>query len=322
MQIRTVAATFSPPCDRFDSTRTTCPDPVRGYNATVDGRMNYRDDDPWGRLTDLFAGVEPRPAPRCGHVRCEPGWRWQVALTDYDLWLAVAGRGRFVLEQQSYPIRPGTLFWLRPGDGGVATQDAANPLTVVYVHFDFFRTPAGGPVLIGADLLPGRHIPLRDWARVEMALARVVRLQQLPAPLAAVEARLLLHQAILEAYRQDATNRGATQMEPDPRIAAVLTRLHRQPAERLSLARAAALAGVSTDHFSRLFSAQTGTSFRRYAIDARLERARHLVEETTLAIGEIALAMGYDDVFLFSRQFKARYGVAPTHLRSPRAGRT
>ncbi len=284
--------------------------------------MDYSVDGTWGRLTDLFARVEPRPDPRCGHVRCEPGWHWQVALTDYDLWLAVAGQGRFVLEQQSYPIRPGTLFWLRPGDSGVATQDATDPLTVVYVHFDFFRAGSDEPVAMAADVLPGRHIPLRDWTRIEMALARVVRIQQLPAPLAAVEARLLLHQAILEAYRQDATNRGAAHVQPDPRIASVLTRLHRQPAERLTLAQAAALADLSTDHFSRLFSLQTGTSFRRYAIDVRLERARHLVEETTLAIGEIALVMGYDDVFLFSRQFKARYGVAPTHLRSPRAGRT
>lgn len=284
--------------------------------------MDYSVDDIWGELTGLFARVEPRPDPRCGHVRCEPDWHWQVALTDYDLWLAVAGQGRFVLEQQSYPIRPGTLFWLRPGDGGVATQDAANPLTVVYVHFDFFRAGTDEPVAIGAEMLPGRHIPLRDWARVEMALTRVVRLQQLPAPLAAVEARLLLHQAILEAYRQDAVNRGAARVQPDPRIAAVLTHLHQQPAARLTLTEAAALADLSADHFSRLFRVQTGISFRRYAIDARLERARHLVEETTLAIGEIALAMGYDDVFLFSRQFKARYGVAPTHLRSPRPART
>ena len=285
--------------------------------------IDYGADGAWQRLTALFAAVEPRPAARCGNVRCEPGWHWRVALTDYDLWLAVAGRGRFVLEGRTYPIRPGTLFWLRPGDDGLATQEPADPLTVVYVHFDFFGAGAERSVPVRADLLPARYVPLRDASRIEMLLARVVRLQQLPTPLGAVEARLLLHQAMLEAYRQDAVNQGAANVHPDPRITAVLARLHRRPAERISLAQAAALADVSADHFSRLFKAHTGTSFRRYAIDVRLERARHLLEETSLPVGEIAQVLGYGDVFLFSRQFKARHGVAPTQLRHgvPHRGR-
>lgn len=290
----------------------------------MEAGVDYAATDVWGRLEALFARVEPRPATRCGNVRCEPGWHWRVDLVDYDLWLAVAGQGRFVLGGKRYPIRPGTLFWLRPGDDGLATQDPVDPLTVVYVHFDFFPAGAGtgSTAPVGVDLLPTRCIPLRDPSRLEMLLARIVRLQQLPTPLGAIEARLLLHQAVLEAFRQDAINHGAVNVHPDPRIAKVLSQLHRQPAERLSLPRAAALADLSADHFSRLFKEQTGVAFRRYAVEVRLERARHLLEETALAVGEVAQVLGYGDVFLFSRQFKARYGIAPSRLRGggPRHG--
>jgi len=287
----------------------------------MDGRsdagVDYRSGDAWRRLAALFGRAEPRPDPRCGLVRCEPGWHWRTDLTDFDLWLAIAGRGRFDLRHETHPIRPGTLFWLRPGDEGLATQDPDDPLTVVYVHFAFFAAGSDCQVAIAADLLPDRYLPLRDPTRIETLLTRVVRLQQLPVPLGEVESRLLLHQAILEAYRQDAVNHGVPGAEPDPRIALVLAHLHTQPAERVSLARAAVLAGLSPDRFSRLFRLHTGTPFRRYALNARLERARHLLEETGLGVGEVARALGYADVFLLSRQFKARYGVPPTHLRHP-----
>jgi tetratricopeptide (TPR) repeat protein len=48
-------------------------------------------------------------------------------------------------------------------------------------------------VEIAPGRLPGRHIPLTDAARMETLLVRIVRLQQLPTPLSAVEARTLLH---------------------------------------------------------------------------------------------------------------------------------
>ena len=284
--------------------------------------IDYAADGAWDGLAGLLAELDARPTDRRGNVRCEPGWHWRVDLTDHDLWLAVAGSGRFRLADRDYPVGPGTLFWLRPGDDGLATHDPADPLTVVYVHFDFFAAadpaPEPDPVPVGAGHVAGRHIPLADASRMETLLTRIVRLQQLPTPLGAVEARSLLHLALVEAYRQDAINRGELNVRPDPRVATVLQRLHRSPAERLPLDEAAELANLSPDHFSRLFRAQTGVPFRRYAVDVRLDRARHLLEQTSMTVGEIAEALGYEDVFLFSRQCKAKYGVAPTHLRGPR----
>jgi AraC-like DNA-binding protein len=58
-----------------------------------------------------------------------------------------------------------------------------------------------------------------------------------------------------------------------------------------------------------------GTSLRSYGLDLRLERAHHLLVETSMTITEIARALGYSDLFLFSRQFRQRYGQPPRALR-------
>ncbi|MEU7458336.1 helix-turn-helix domain-containing protein [Streptosporangium roseum] len=57
---------------------------------------------------------------------------------------------------------------------------------------------------------------------------------------------------------------------------------------------------------------------RAFAVQARLERARFLLEETTLRVGEVARALGYTDVVLFTRQFSRYAGVSPSGYRRDR----
>lgn len=283
------------------------------------GSLDYRRPGVWDRLAaTLERAAEPRPSPNCGRVDCAPGWRWRPRLTDYDLWLPVKGRGAFRLGERAYPVRAGTLLLLRPGDSGWATQDPADRLTVLYVHLDFFVPGQDRRAALDGAWLPSRAVPFADAARLDPLLTQIVRLMDTRQRLAATEAKLLLGQALLEVYRQDALNQGFATARLDPRVARVTARLRGHPEERPTLAEAAAASGLSPAYFSRLFKGETGASFREYVVRTRLERARHFLEETELSVGEIARALGYDDLFLFSRQFKAHYGYSPRQVRKGR----
>ncbi|MFA7345681.1 MAG: AraC family transcriptional regulator [Terrimicrobiaceae bacterium] len=78
----------------------------------------------------------------------------------------------------------------------------------------------------------------------------------------------------------------------------------------------ARLAGLSTDYFTRQFKHSFGVSPREWMVRQRLRQAAGLLAETDERISEIALRLGYPDVFLFSRQFKAGFGSSPQHWRS------
>jgi AraC family transcriptional regulator of arabinose operon len=103
----------------------------------------------------------------------------------------------------------------------------------------------------------------------------------------------------------------------DRRIEQVMAHMRGHPDRRISLAEAAALVDLAPGYFSRLFTQASGLSFRAFALQARLERARTLLDETAMPIGQIAQALGYEDVFLFSRQFKQQYGYSPRKSRQP-----
>lgn len=87
---------------------------------------------------------------------------------------------------------------------------------------------------------------------------------------------------------------------------------------RCDLAATAAELGVSPATFRRRFRAAGGMSPREYAMQVRLERARGLLLDEHVAVAEVARALGYRDAFLFSRQFKARFGLSPSEYRATR----
>jgi AraC family transcriptional regulator of arabinose operon len=82
-----------------------------------------------------------------------------------------------------------------------------------------------------------------------------------------------------------------------------------------SVSELAAMAGLSTSHFSALFRASAETSVKDYLKRLRSARARELLITTDLPISQVAVAVGYDDALYFSRQFRAVNGVSPSSFR-------
>ena len=73
---------------------------------------------------------------------------------------------------------------------------------------------------------------------------------------------------------------------------------------------------MSSSHFSTLFSQSQGITFTKYLINLRLEKAKELLQNTSLRSSEIAYAVGYNDPHYFSYLFKKETGITPSEFRS------
>lgn len=115
---------------------------------------------------------------------------------------------------------------------------------------------------------------------------------------------------------------GALRVDPargaghQPWLARVVDRIEQDPAAPLGLSALAAVAGVSPAHLARAMRAQFHMSLGTYVRQRRLERARDLVLHSRLPLIEVAARTGFYDQSHFNRAFKARFGVAPSVLRS------
>lgn len=83
----------------------------------------------------------------------------------------------------------------------------------------------------------------------------------------------------------------------------------------LQVAQMALRLGVSRAYFSSLFQQQVGVSPSKYLTMVRMEQAKRLLRETKDSVAKIAAAVGYPDVFYFSKVFKKREQLSPSEYR-------
>lgn len=69
---------------------------------------------------------------------------------------------------------------------------------------------------------------------------------------------------------------------------------------------------LSESYFTIYFKNKTGTNFREYLLNARMQLARRLLASKDTNISEIAYLVGYQDYRSFSRAFKNETGMSPS----------
>ncbi|BCG57149.1 AraC family transcriptional regulator [Paenibacillus sp. URB8-2] len=86
-------------------------------------------------------------------------------------------------------------------------------------------------------------------------------------------------------------------------------------AEGITVSDIAHFTGMHRSHLSSRFKHSTGMSPREVLIKLRMGRAGELLKSRTLSITEIALSLGYTDLYTFSRAFCTYYGISPSSYR-------
>lgn len=126
-----------------------------------------------------------------------------------------------------------------------------------------------------------------------------------------------LEECVVRILRSEgaATLRGAVRRDPDSqRIVRAMTLIETRLAEALSVADLAGEVGMSPSHFAHRFRAWAKVSPIQYQKQRRLYRARELLVEQGLLVGEAARQVGYSNASTFSREFRVFFQATPGDL--------
>ena len=85
--------------------------------------------------------------------------------------------------------------------------------------------------------------------------------------------------------------------------------------ENLKLKDMAERVYISPQYLSGLFKKEMNMTISDYIAKIRMERAKELLKDTGLSIGEIAEKTGYKDIRHFSTMFKRLTGLTPSEFR-------
>ena len=249
--------------------------------------------------------------PSFAKIYCEPGWKWakrDKAMSNYDLFYVWSGEGEVELSGKPYPVGKGSCFLFRPGDHPTAVHNPQKPLVLTYIHFN-----VSGSV----HDVPQTYRLLADPIDFEFMLSRYVRLFLVQTFAAKEEAQLILKQLMIQLLRAERgeppERKASNQLTESIREVANYIRQH--PGVAIRVDELAARAGLSKRYFSGKFKELIGMSVQRYTVQTRIERAVHLLTHAGMNVTEVAAALGYRDVFFFSRQFKQHTGRSPSEIR-------
>ncbi len=100
-----------------------------------------------------------------------------------------------------------------------------------------------------------------------------------------------------------------------PIVFKVIKKIHEDYNKNLTLKSIADSLYVNHIYLSRLFTAETGVSFKEYLISVRMEKAKALLSDETKSIAEVANLTGYSTPNYFSDAFKSFTGYSPKEFR-------
>ncbi|RIX46347.1 AraC family transcriptional regulator [Paenibacillus nanensis] len=249
--------------------------------------------------------------PAFAKIVCEPGWRWarrEKPMANYDLFYVWSGEGEVEVNGVHYKVGKGSCFLFRPGDYTSATHNPQKPLVLTYIHF-----AVNEPV----SEVPERYRTLTDTVDFEYMLSRYVRLFLVQTYAAEEEAKLLLKALLIQMLRAD--NAAPIEKKASNQLTEVIHEVANYIRQNPSIAHRvedlATRAQLSPRYFSMKFKELIGMSVQTYMIRVRIERAQHLLMHAGMNVTEVADALGYRDIFFFSRQFKQYTGRSPSEIR-------
>jgi AraC-like DNA-binding protein len=131
-------------------------------------------------------------------------------------------------------------------------------------------------------------------------------------------APLVLDELMFRLLRTEAAAAVRAGMGPPQEVARIVELMQfirENHTRKLTVALLAKKAAMSSSHFAHQFSRIAHMSPMKYVREVRLERAKTLLGEQGTRPSEVAQAVGFESAAHFTRQFKRRYGSAPSHYR-------
>jgi AraC-like DNA-binding protein len=259
-------------------------------------------------LDDLVDGLASDGCRSEGHLagytRVDRDWAFHDrVLAEQLVYLPVLGACTWRCGDRELVLRTGDLLWMPPGLR-YSTWPADPAIGLGLYHFRF-RAWRGR-----RELLPTAPVIQRGCGDLRGLCDRWVRDQRRRD--ADADARvgafvlLLASEVRSRSVAGDAPGRLAVDQRRR-----LEDHVRDHPRRRFDSADLADLLGLGRVHFTRLFKCSYGMPPRTWLKEQRLEAARVLLRTSTLKVGAVAERLGWNSAQLFSRQYRARFGVSP-----------
>lgn len=248
-----------------------------------------------------------------GHMtdrEASPAWKLQnVAYPNrYVLAYCRGGEAVYHIRGQRLPVGEGDLLFLPKGLVRSAYADPDNPWSFCSVSFDIrFRNEETSRLFERFDpIIRSPHL-----YRMPALFSELLQVWTGKRSGFTVKCKSILMDILYILIKErDRVSYGTVHYNAIERTAdLILTNYKRH----FSIDELAAHASLSPSHFRLLFKQITGMTAVQYLNHIRISKAKDLLVSGECNVTEAALAVGFQDIYYFSRLFKKLTGESPSH---------
>ena len=224
---------------------------------------------------------------------------------DYQLIYIKSGEMKVWESGDPILLKAGDIYLFRPNEPQNYSVKSFST-TYYWIHF------TGNAVKEILSFWEGTHFHIGAFPEIESFCRSFYRDYSIPGAFQSLcyEGRLIsLFGSIAKKCRADDAPRSYD------RIVNVLEYIETVFPHKPSNEELAAVCYMNKYHFIKVFKETMGEPPQSYLNRTVIEKAKTLLEDTALSVGEIALKLGFTDPLYFSRLFKKHCGICPKSYR-------
>jgi len=235
-------------------------------------------------------------------------------LNENFLFYCVDGYGFFELNGEKYQVGPNEFFILPQNVEHAYGSSANDPWSIYWIHFGGNSLPTFNEMHTVKEHFRPAHAKENGEAialfnRLYNTLKLGFSIDNL------LFANFCLSQFLSLFIYNSRHYPTAQSTRPDTVDTAILY-MQKNVTEMLTLKDISTHSNYSVSRFSNLFKQKTGYAPMDYFMQMKIQQACQQLDFTDKSIKEIALTLGFDDPYYFSKRFKQVTGMPPVKYRS------
>ncbi len=232
--------------------------------------------------------------------------------------LTIAGQGSYRLGPRTWAAEEQTVTLLRPCKTAVEWKTRGKKWEFLWLSGKGSQcTGYLGQFGVSSNIMTKR-LCLNDFNELQDSWMKLISKERQTSPhsrFSFQRAALGVMLSLLEAAILGSETKPSRQIYNKDVFAIVDRYLSRSQPTPDRVDEVAKIFNSTTAHVSRVFKAAVGISLKDYMIQHRVNQAKQLLAESSLTVESVGEKVGYPDVYHFSRLFKRRAGVPPSHFR-------
>lgn len=251
-----------------------------------------------------------------GHEECQPNHSYGPAKRDhYLLHFITSGKGTFYCENKSYQLSAGHGFLICPEVITSYTADTSEPWTYSWIGFnglnaEYYLNHAGlnteNPVFLCKDK--------SEFLKI-ISEFKTINENTIIGQTKMTGYLYMLLAFIIENCSKLSVQGKAFFSSKEEYIKNAIDYIQSNYSRKMSVEEVANYIGLNRSYFGVIFKEITEFSPQDFIIYYRMDKAKKLLSDISMNIGDVSHSVGYDDPLTFSKQFKKTVGVSPSAYR-------